>query len=174
MKKLALLAIFLALPTFAQTPMLSHFSLSGSAVGFMGSSGSQPASIVGLNFQLTPSVLIGYQQIQIPGISTNFDLGVVGYGKSLSSLLGKTLSDKMLFDATQVNVEFVGGAGKQIGTAPNASSHVAECAGVFLSIPVSSNVSFQMIGAEWLHGTSNGFITSPSTAAISSGLSINF
>lgn len=161
-------------PPPTSTSLLSHFSISGSALGFMNSTGSQPASIVGVNFQVTNTFLLGYQQIQVSGISTNFDMGIAGYGRPLSSLLGKNLANKLLFDASQVNVEFVGGIGKQLTSAPAAASHIAETLGVYLSYPISSNVSFQMIGAQWVHGASNGFVTSPSTAALSSGLSINF
>jgi len=154
---------------------LQHFTLTGSAAGFLGSAtGSQPTSIVGASFSLTKAVSLGYEQITVPS-TASYDFGIAEFTKPLSSIVGKSLTSKFTFDATKVEVTFLGGAGKLLQSSQGISE-LAETAGAYLSYPVTANMSVQVIGAQWLHSTTqgNGFIVSPSTAAISTGLSINF
>lgn len=183
MKTLVLALSLLLLGGLAQaqsttaSTVLSNISITGTASGFMGASGTQPASILGADFQVSQAVSVGYEQVQISALNTNYDFGVVNYGVPLSSLLGKTLTSKLTFNASDVSVTFTGGVGKMLTSATTstpANSHIAETAGVFLHIPVSANLSFQVLGAQWIHGVSNGVVTAPSTAALSSGLSISF
>lgn len=178
MRKLffALFVIFgMAFQVAAQTPppatsVLTHFSISGTATGVMGV-GSQGATILGADFQLTKTVGIEYEQIMVPSSSNSFDLGIVTYTRPLNAVLGKNITSKLLFDATGWNVTAFAGAGRIVA----AGKHAAETAGLRLSCPLNKNVTFQMLSAQWLHGPqTNGLITSPSTAAISSGLQINF
>jgi hypothetical protein len=161
------------------TAPLQHFTLSGNAVGFLGAAGGAPqsASLAGASFNLTQRFSLGYELITVPSVAS-YNFGTVGYTLPLSSLVGKTINSHFTFDATKVNVEFMGGLGKVSQSALNLS-RIAETVGAYISYPLSNNVSIQIIGAQWLHGGitgTSGFVTSTnsSTAALSSGLLINF
>ena len=154
--------------TPAPTSVLTHFSMSVTATGIMGN-GSESAMIAGADFQLTKDVGVEYEQI----IASNatFDLGNITYTRPLSQLLGKNITSKLLFDASGWNVTAFAGAGRVV----DVGKHAAETAGLRLSCPLNSNVTFRMISVQWLHGPQyNAAAYAPSTAAISSGLQINF
>lgn len=175
MKRLLLIIALLTAPVaFAQgtpTSSLQHFTLSGTATGVAGVAGAQGATILEADFSITKDVSFGYQQIIVPSSANSFDLGVVEYTRPLSALLGKKVSSALTFNASGWNATFFGGGGRIVAS----GSHVAETAGIRLSCPLTTNLTFQMISAQWLHGPStNGLVTSPSVAAISSGLQINF
>lgn len=177
MKKLFIAFLLCAAPIFAQsTPQsLNHFSITGSGAGFTGAAGgSQATSIAGASYQFTSSISLGYQNIMVPGV-TSYDFGVFQYAKPLSSLLGKTLSSKTTFDASSVTVSFLGGAGEVMSPA----KHIAETAGVYVSFPMKTSAGGvsvgPVLGFQYVHSPSvNGFVTSPSSAAISAGLGISF
>ena len=161
----------------AQTPtptppssLLTHLSISGTATGVMGV-GNQGATILAADFQITKTVGVEYQQIMVPSSANSFDIGAITYTRPLSQVLGKNITSKLLFDVTGWDVTAFAGAGRIVSN----GKHAAETAGIRLSCPLNSNVTFQMLSAQWLHGPqTNGLITSPSTAAISSGLKISF
>lgn len=171
----ALLALFVtsghAQDTASQS--IQHFTLSGSAMAFKGVSGTQAASIGQASLQLTSRVDIGYEQITVPTLAT-WDLGVAGYALPLNSLLGKKISSHFAFDSSGYKVHFQAGIGKVMQSTQSVS-RIAETAGVYLTKDVANHITLRIIGGEWLHGgVQNGFIVTPSTAAISSGLSISF
>lgn len=177
-------ALLFAVPLLAQNAPapspFSNFSLDGSAVGFLGSaSGSQPASLVGAWYQTTARVSFGFETIQIPANSSWY-FGMAKYQLPLSSLLGKKITAKLKFDASQIGVGFEGGLGKMLQSATAAQiaapvNRFAGTVGVTVSIPLSSNLAFQAISAQWLQsGVQHGLIVTPSTAAISTGLSLHF
>lgn len=172
---IAVLALILssAVPAVAQTGTIQHITLSGSATGFMGGGGTQPASIAGATFSLTQRISLGYEQITIPSVAS-FDMGIGQYTLPFSSLMGKKISSHFVFDASKVNVTFMAGAGKLLQSAQNVS-RIAETAGVYVSYPISGNLSVRIVGAQYIHGgVQNGLLTTPSTAAISTGLSLSF
>lgn len=178
MKKLLALLLF-AFPLFAQTPQ-QHFSLSGSAVSFMGPNGSAPASIADGYVNITKSWSAGYQQITIPQLAT-FKFGMVDLTKPLPSLLGKKLTAKLQFDATQWTVDFYGGAGK-VNQGTLGVDRIAETAGVCATRKLTANVSAKLVCGAWLHGgTVSGLLASgiptgaaSSTASVSSGIQVHF
>lgn len=152
---------------------VAHFTLSGSAVAFKGTSSTLAASIGQASFQMTKRLAIGYEQVTVPTLAS-FDLGVVSYTLPLNALAGKKLSSHFTFDPTQIGVTFQGGIGKVL-QADQGVSRIAETVGVYISYPLANHLSLNIIGGQWLHGgVQNGFIVTPSTAAISSGLSISF
>jgi hypothetical protein len=160
-------------PTATSAPLspLQHFTLSGTATGVAGVGGSQGATILEADFSITKNVTFGYQQIIVPSSANSFDLGVIEYTRPLSALLGKKVSSALTFNASGWNTTFFAGAGRIV----SAGTHTAETAGIRLSCPLTTNLTFQMISAQWLHGPqTNGLVTSPSAASISSGLQINF
>jgi hypothetical protein len=76
-------------------------------------------------------------------------MGVVGFTKPLSSLLGKTITSKLLFDATSLNVTFQGGGGKLLTPTAN---HIAETFGASLSYPIpGTSAAIQVLGYQWVH-----------------------
>jgi hypothetical protein len=176
----AALALFLALPLvgLAQT---QHFSLSGSAISFMGPAGSAPASIADGSFNVTQRVSFGYQQITIPQLATA-KLGTLSYSAPLSSFVGKKMTAKFVFDASKISVNLLAGAGKLNQTTLNVN-RIAETVGACLSYPLGANVSAKVVCGQWLHGgIVNGILstgvpgtpTSSSNAVISSGISVHF
>jgi hypothetical protein len=188
MKRLATLlsaVLLLTIASFAQTtsapaPSLwQNISVTGSAAGFLGNSaGSQVAIIAGGWFQATARVSIGYQQVVIP-TTASFDFGMGQYSLPLNALLGKKISSKLKFDASQETFSVYGGLGRVTQSAQATGSvpvnRFAETIGVSLTIPLSANVGFTLISAQFLHGgTTTGLITTPSTSAISSGLKVSF
>lgn len=177
MKKFILAFLLCAAPVFAQsTPQaLNHFSITGSGAGFTGAAGgSQATSITGISYQFTSHVSFGYQNILVPSVSS-YDFGVFEYATPLSSIIGKKLSSSTTFDASSVTVSFLGGAGEVMSPA----KHIAETAGVYVSFPMKTTTGGVSIGPvlgfQYVHSPSvNGFVTSPSSAAISAGLGISF
>lgn len=177
---LLLLAVLLAPAVFAQTPVtadnFTHFSLTGSATGFLGASGgNQPANIAGGWFNITQRVSIGAEMITIPTVAT-FKFGMVQYQLPLANLVGKKLTGHFLFDASKVAVGFQGGVGNLVQSNQNVSK-IAGTVGVTLSYPLSDHLSMQIISAQYVRGGvagTSGLVSSPSAAAISSGLGINF
>lgn len=180
----AAILLFLALcsPGFAQisAPAQQHFSLSGSAVSFMGPNGSAPASIADGYVNITKSWSAGYQQVIVPQVAT-FKFGMVDLTKPLPSLLGKKITAKLQFDATQWTVDFYGGVGK-VNQGTFGVDRIAETAGVCATRRLTANVSARLVCGQFLHGgTVTGVLASgiptgasSSTAAVSSGISVHF
>ena len=163
-----------------------HFTLGGSVVSYMGPGGTSPASIADGYVNLTKNFSVGFQQITIPTIA-NIRLGLVDYGKPACSWLGKTISAKLVFDCSKVQIDVFGGAGKLNESALNVN-RIAEAAGVCVNYSLGSNVSAKLLCGEYVHGgIVNGLITSGSipgvtspaapqnsTAAVSTGLKVHF
>ena len=181
LRSIALVFLFAA-PAFAQNPVTSpqknYFSLSASASGFLGATGgNQAATLAGAWLNLTQRISIGYEQLVVPTVAT-YKFGSIHYQMPLSSLLGKKMSSHFLFDVSQVSVGFKGSIGNltQSNVTPSVSK-LAEKAGLTLAYPLADHISFQMVSVEWVHGGiagTSGLVTSPSAAAISAGLGINF
>ena len=167
------LLLFLAAPAlFAQT---DHFTLSGSAVGFMAAGSSAPASIAGASFHLTQRVSIGYEQLTVPTVAS-FDMGLVRYTLPLSSLVGKSLTSRFVFDASKISVSFKAGAGKVLQSALNVS-RIAETGGVSVIYPLANHIDLSVISISYYHGGvsgTNGLVITPSTSAIATGLAVHF
>jgi hypothetical protein len=169
--RLFIISLFFSLPAYGQAPSsLSNFSVSGSAVGFSGAGGTQAAALVGGWFQTTQRVSVGYLNLAVPAISANYNFGMGQYSLPLSSLLGKTISGKLLFDASAIGVSFQAGLGKvlQTTTPIGATSSVntsrfAEIFGGQVNLPMTSSLSFNVIQVYWVHGgiagTSGGIIS---------------
>jgi hypothetical protein len=182
MKRIIVITVVFLSLSLAASAQQQHFSLSGSAVSFMGPSGSTPASIADGYFNLTKSLSLGYQQITIPDLATA-RLGLVNYAKPLSSWLGKSISSKLVFDASKITVSVYGGAGKLTQNTLSVN-RIAETAGACVSYPISANVSAKIVCAQWLHGgIVNGVLTSQplpgttanaSNAVVSSGITVHF
>lgn len=150
---LAVMALlFLAVPSHAQTnvapPPNFHFVTGGSAINFS-ANGSNVGSIAFMGIQLTQSVTASYEHITVPSLSSRYEMGVINYTKPLSSLLGKTLTSKFVFDLTNINVTFQGGGGKLLTPTAN---HIAETVGASLSYPVpGTSAAIQVLGYQWVH-----------------------
>jgi len=147
----------------------------------MGPGGSSPASIADGYFNITNRLSVGYQQITIPSLATA-RLGIVAYSTPLSSLAGKKLTAKFVFDASKITLTFLGGVGK-LNQDNLSVSHIAETAGVCVNYPVGANVSIKLVCGQWLHGgivnglisnTSIPGVTSPSNTVVSSGVAVHF
>jgi hypothetical protein len=171
------LFLVIALPAFGQSA-LSNFSVQGSAIGFTGApGGTQAAVLAGAEYQLTTRVQLGYWNLSVPSLA-NYNFGEAGYGLPLSSLLGKTLSSKLTFDASSVGVIFQGGIGKvnqTIGTV--STDRVAEIVGATVSFPITASLTFNAVQAYWVHGGINGtsgFVVTPAVSSFPTvGMGIN-
>jgi hypothetical protein len=169
--RLAVVILCAVTPLRAQAPSpLSNFSVAGSAVGFSGANGTQAAALIGGWFQTTQRFSVGYLNLAVPSISANYNFGMGQYSLPLSSLLGKTLSGKLLFDASAIGVSFQAGLGKVLqtttpigATASVNTSRFAEIFGGQVTFPVTSSLSFNVVQVYWVHGgiagTSGGIIT---------------
>src|SRR5690349_9205270 len=113
---LALAVLIGAIPAFGQSTasnVFSNFSVTGSAVGFMGASGAEPATVAEGSFKVTTNASVNYEHIAVPAVSNaTYDFGTVSYQKPLASLIGKTAASKLTFDASGIDIEFMGGAGR--------------------------------------------------------------
>jgi hypothetical protein len=172
------LALVLSFSAHAQSttppaaPPTQIFTFSGNLSGFSGATATNGAVIATAAIQVTNQVSAGYEHIAISGINSRFELGVIGYTRTLNALLGPTLSNKLLFDPSQIGVTFTAGAGKVLEPTAN---RIAETVGVHISYPLTNNMSVQVIGVDFLHGGGNtGFITSNFAQAVSTGLNIHF
>ena len=184
MKRILAILIVLLGFTFSASAQTQHFSLSGSAVSFMGPGGTAPASIADGYFAMTTNWSVGFQQITIPTLAT-VKLGLIDYGKPLPEWLGKNLTSKFVFDASKIYLDVFGGAGKLNENTLNVN-RVAEAVGVCVSYQLGANVSAKLVCGEYLHGgIVNGFLTNAaipgtaqapnnSSAAISTGIKIHF
>lgn len=168
-------ALFLAIPAISHAqsaPAPTHFVISGSATGFTGANGTSAASIAGAAIQLTPHISAGYLQVTVPAISARFQMGVVNYTKPLNEWLGTTISNKLVFNISNINLTVQAGGGKLLQPIVN---RIAETAGVYVSYPVSNNVSLQLVGVSVLHGgAQTGFVTTNTTTALSTGINFSF
>lgn len=167
----------LASPAMAQTniaaPPTFHFVTGGSAINFNSPQGNQVGSIAYVGIQVTPSFTTTYEHITVPSISARYELGVLGYTKPLSSLLGSTLTSKLLFDASNINVTFQGGAGKLLSPTAN---HIAETFGVSLSYPIpGTSAAIQVLGYQWIHSPAVwGTVQKNYSQQLSTGLVVYF
>lgn len=170
--------LFLGTSTRAQTPpapappAAQHFTISGNAVGFTSSTGTNVAEIMTAAMQLTTRVSAGYEHIAISALSARYEMGVVAYTLPLTSLVGQTLSSHFVFNSDNIQVTFSAGGGKLLQPTTN---RIAETGGVHISYPLSDHVSMQLIGIDVVHGGPQvGFITTNTTTAISTGLNFSF
>ncbi len=180
MKRITLILaiLFMAAGLRAQTaatpaiPPVQLFTLSANVAGFNSPSATNGAMIATAAIQILPSVSVGYEHIGITSINSRYELGVIAYTRTLNTLLGKTISDKLLFDASQIGITFSAGAGKLLQPTAN---RIAETAGVHISYPLSDHISYQIVGIDVLHGgVQTGFLTSSTTEALSTGINLHF
>ena len=180
-----LIILFCFCPGAVAQSTLSNFSFNGSAIGFSATNGTQPAVLAGANYNLTSRVQVGYWALAVPAISSSYQYGVVGYGLPLSSIIGKSLSSKINFDASAVGVNFQAGLGKVLqtttpigSTTSTSTSRFAEIVGIAVTFPLTSTLSFNAVEAYWTHGGisgTSGFFLSPAAsnfASIGMGLSL--
>lgn len=169
MRKLRFAAALLAAISLAgiarAQSALSNFNVTGSAIGFSGASGTQAASLAGANYNVTSRVVAGYWNLNIPALAT-YNFGEAGYALPLSSIIGKTLSSKLNFDASAVEVEGNAGIGKVTSGTP-VESHIAEIIGGSVTFPITANLSFNAVQLYYVHGGiagSSGLIVTPSVS----------
>lgn len=138
-------------------PTVSLINISGSASGFGGQQGTQPASIVAAGLQLTKTVSVAYEQINVSsgGADPRFKLGLVNYSNTLDKYLGKKLSSKFTFDSSNL-VLTVGVGGGRCNFAGRNS--IAETAHISLTRPLASHIGWQIISYQYVHGAQSGLI----------------
>lgn len=173
----ALAVLFLAQAAGAQTnvapPPTFHFVVGGSAINFNGVNGANVGSVAYTGLQVTASLSATYEHITVPSISARYEMGVIGYTRPLNALLGKTLSSKLLFDSSNLNVTFAGGGGKLLAPGGN---HIAETASVSLSYPIpGTSAAIQVLGYQFIHSPNMwGTIEKSYTQQVQSGLIVYF
>jgi hypothetical protein len=170
----AVLLLGAAVPALGQTnvapPPTFHFVAGGSAINFNSGNGAQVGSVAYTGLQLTADVAVTYEHFTIPSQSASGNLAVASYTRPLSALLGKTVASKLLFDTTNINVTFSGGAGRWT----TAKSNIAETVGVSVSYPIAgTSAAIQILGYQYVHAPSvNGLITR--NQQVQSGLIVYF
>src|SRR5271155_3406225 len=117
--------------TNVAAPPTFHFVAGGSAIGFNSGSGSQAGSIAYTGIQVTTDVAVTYEHITVGSLNASGNLAVASYTRPLNALLGKTVSSKLLFDASNINVTFGAGAGRWT----TAKSNIAETISASISYP---------------------------------------
>jgi hypothetical protein len=169
-----LLALLLPFGAKAQTnvapPPTFHFVAGGSAIGFNAGQGTQAGSLMYTGLQVTNTFTVTYEHLNIPSINANGNLAVVGYTRGLNVLLGKTLSSKLLFDPSNINVTFSAGG----GTWSTTKSQIAETVGASISYPIpGTSAALQIIGYQYIHAPNvNGLVTR--NQQVQSGLIVYF
>jgi hypothetical protein len=161
---------FLAFGQNVAAPPTFHFVAGGSAIGFNSGSGAQVGSLAYTGLQVTNTVAVSYEHLNVPSMNATGNLAVASYTRGLNSLLGKSLSSKLLFDASNINVTFSGGAGKWATT----KSNIAETAGVSISYPIpGTSAAVQILGYQYIHAPNvNGIVTRNNQ--VQSGLIVYF
>src|SRR5271156_328478 len=171
--RLLIITLFCTLPAFAQSG-LANASVSGSFTGFFGGAGTQPAVLASANYQVTQRVQAGYWELSIPSNSRSYNLGVGTYTLPLSSIIGKTLAAKLLFDSSAIPVSFSAGAGE---VATLGIRHAAGLAGVSFAIPVSESTTLNILQAYGVFGGGNtsGVFSNinSSTFTLATGLTVH-
>jgi hypothetical protein len=154
--KLRILAVLLAvcfcLGVANAQSTLSNASISGNFTSFFGGAGTQPAVLASANYQITQRVSGGYWELAVPANSRSYNLGVGSYTLPLSSLLGKTLSSKLLFDASAIPVSFSAGLGD---VSQSGITHAAGIIGGSFSVPVSQSATLNVFQAYGVFGGGN-------------------
>jgi hypothetical protein len=173
-----ILALFLPFGAKAQTnvappPSPQYFVISVSAAGYNGQKGAQPLTIVGAALQVTKNLSVGYNQYFNPADTTQpyFRMGVANYTRELAEICSYCKTH-FVFDTTNILVTGQVGFGRVTYTLPSATSptsHIAETVGAFVSIPMSSHISFQLVGWQILHGAGTTTLTRNTTQQISAG-----
>jgi hypothetical protein len=176
--RLFVVGFLFSFPAYAQST-LSNFSVTGSAIGFAGApAGAQTASLAGVNYQVTSRFSAGYWNLNVPALAT-YNFGVAGYALPLSSILGKSISSKLTFDASAVEVGFDTGIGKVTQGTPVANSRVSEIVGGSITFPITANLSFNAVQLYWVHGGiagTSGVVVTPSVSnfqSIGMGITIS-
>lgn len=166
-----LLAVALSLP--AQTPApATHFVLSGSATGFAGPGGTYAAVIAGAAIQITDHISAGYNQLTVPTLGMRWELGVVNYTRPLTDILPQSFLAKLKFDPSNIYLTGQAGIGKLLEPSAN---HIAETLGLFVSYPLSNNVSLQLVGLSGYNGgVQRGIVTTNQQIGVSTGINFSF
>jgi hypothetical protein len=132
----AVLAVLLfAVALHAQAPAVppvTHFIVSGNAVGFNGAGGTSAASLDTAGIQVTANFSAGYEYLGIPAAGEHWEMGAVNYTRTASALLGQRITDAVFFNLKNINVSFVGRLGKLFQPKPTGNQF-AEGAGVHIS-----------------------------------------
>lgn len=166
------LALVFTLPAYAQSA-LSNASISGNFTGFFGGSGTQPAVLASASYQVTQRWTGAYWALAVPAVSRSYNMGVATYTLPLSSLLGKTISSKLLFDASAIPIGLSAGAGE---VTQSGITHAAGIAGANFGIPVSESATlnvFEFYGVFGGGGTSGLFSNiSSTTFTMATGLTV--
>lgn len=160
--------------TATPVPAPTLFTMSGNYAAFTGTKVSTPAVIASAAIQLLPNISVGYEHIQVTSsaFTARWELGVAAYTQQLNSLLGSTISNKLLIDTSQIGVTFSAGAGKLLQPTAN---RITETVGVHFSYPLMDHISLQVLGVDLLHGgVVTGILTTNTTANISTGINIYF
>lgn len=148
--KVLLLVLLLGSPLMAQTNVAQpfHFVAGGSAINFS-ANGSNVGSVAYTGLQLTAGVAATYEHITVPSLSSRYEIGVISYTTGLNRLLGASLSSKLLFDASNINITFQAGGGKLLTPTAN---HIAETFGASLSYPIpGTSMAIQVLGYQVVH-----------------------
>jgi hypothetical protein len=181
-------------PAGCDTPGTSHFSVNGSAVGFVGANTSNPATIAGGSVALTCRFALGYEQVIVPALDASYYLGLVEYTMPLRALVGKKINSKFVFNSSAWTTTFFGGVGAlrqtltttstdpTTGLTTSSSStaqHIATTLGAGLNYVANNHVTIQVISAQWIHSpvagpAANPIVVTPDTSTISTGLRISF
>lgn len=138
------LGLLVAGSALAQTPPAApaqqNFVISAQAASYSGQGGTQAVALAGASFRLTTNISLGYLSVSNPmdSAQSRYHLGVANYTRSLDSLLGSKLSQKLTFDASNYFVTFGVGAGKVTAAGVN---RIAESASIHLTRPVANNLS---------------------------------
>jgi hypothetical protein len=151
-------------------PPTFHFVAGGSAAMFNAGAGNQVASLAYTGLQVTADVTALYEHVSVPSINASGNLAVVSYTRPLNVLLGKTLSSKLLFDPSNINVTVAAGGGKWA----TAKSNVAETVSASVSYPIpGTSAAVQIIGIQYVHAPAvSGIITR--NVQVQSGLIVYF
>lgn len=137
--RLFIAVLVLASACFGQTAPTQHFVISANAANtYSGTVGNQPVSIVSAGFQVTKDLSVAYTRISNPADGTKpvYNMADANYTRELATLLPKSLTSKLVFDATNYLVTFQASAGKANSPTFN---RIAAGAGIYLARPVANN-----------------------------------
>jgi hypothetical protein len=151
--RLVLLLVLVTVSVSAQTPLpteppISHLILSGTATGFKGDTTTHPASIMYAGLQLTKTISVGYEQLQVSGVAVRGQFGIATYSNTVDMLLPKAVKSHLLFDPSNFVFTVGGGAGKFLTPVKNT---IGETFHISLTYPMAAHVGWQIFGYQGFH-----------------------
>lgn len=124
---------------------ISHVVISATFTGYDSGGKMQAANIDTFGVQLTKSVTVSYEHVQIPSLSQRWELGVAAYSFTFPKI------KPLLFDSSNFVGTVSAGAGKLL-SASDGNRFAFTFAGS-VTYPIASHMGWQIVSYQYLRAT---------------------